>query len=232
MTAAVRAAAVGAALILLTCLPAPAAAQHRGGHGFHGGGHGFHGGGRGLHVSGHGFRGGGHGFHGGGRGFQHFHNRPFGSRLIVVSPFIPFGFYSTSPFAYSSPGVDYGPPPVAYAAPPPAYGPSPGYGPPPAYAAPSPPAYAPPMSQDVQPIQREVVFPTGRYVLRGDGVNVPYTWVWIPNPPTAPPGGAPSSSLAGERTVYAWTDANGVTTWTDRLSKVPPEHRANARREP
>jgi hypothetical protein len=38
--------------------------------------------------------------------------------------------------------------------------------------------------------------------------------------------------MAGERTVYAWTDANGVTTWTDRLSKVPPEHRANARREP
>jgi len=82
------------------------------------------------------------------------------------------------------------------------------------------------------PPQREVVFPTGRYVLRGDGMNVPYTWVWIPNPPTAPPGGAPSSSIAGERTVYAWTDANGVTTWTDRLSKVPPEHRANARREP
>ena len=224
MTAAVRAVGVGAAVILLTCLPAPAAAQRRGGHGFHGGGHG-------LHASGHGFRGGGHGFHGGGRGFQHFHNRPFGSRLIVVSPFVPFGFYSTSPFAYSSPGVDYGPPPVAYAAPPPAYDPSSAYGPPPAYAAP-PPAYAPPLSQDVQPIEREAVFPTGRYVLRGDGVNVPYTWVWIPNPPTAPPGGAPSSSMAGERTVYAWTDANGVTTWTDRLSKVPPEHRANARREP
>jgi hypothetical protein len=225
MTAAVRAVAVGAALILLTCLPAPAAAQRRGGHGFHGGGHGFHGSGHGLHASGHGFRGGGHGFHGGGRGFHHFHNRPFGSRLIVVSPFVPFGFYSAPPFDYSSPMAYSAPPPVAYAAPP-AYGPSP------AYAAPPPPAYAPPLSQDVEPIQREVVFPTGRYVLRGDGVNVPYTWVWIPNPPTAPPGGAPSSSMAGERTVYAWTDANGVTTWTDRLSKVPPEHRANARREP
>ena len=217
MTAAVRAVGVGAAVILLTCLPAPAAAQRRGGHG--------------LHASGHGFRGGGHGFHGGGRGFHHFHNRPFGSRLIVVSPFVPFGFYSAPPIDYSSPGVDYGPPPVAYAAPPPVYDPSSAYGPPPAYAAP-PPAYAPPLSQDVQPIEREAVFPTGRYVLRGDGVNVPYTWVWIPNPPTAPPGGAPSSSMAGERTVYAWTDANGVTTWTDRLSKVPPEHRANARREP
>src|SRR5207237_3150755 len=208
MTAAVRAAAVGAALILLTCLPTPAAAQRRGGHG--------------LHASGHGVRGGGRGFHGGGRGVHHFHNRPFGSRLIVVSPFVPFGFYSAPPFDYS--------PPVAYTAPP-AYGPSLAYGPSPAYAAP-PPAYAPPLSQDVQPIEREAVFPTGRYVLRGDGVNVPYTWVWIPNPPTAPPGGAPSSSMAGERTVYAWTDANGVTTWTDRLSKVPPEHRANARREP
>ena len=217
MTAAVRAAAVGAALILLTCLPAPAAAQRRGGHGLHASGHGFRGGG-------HGFHGGGRGFHGGGRGFGHFQHRPFGPRLIVVAPFSPFGFYSTSPFAYSSPMAYPAPPPVAYAAPP-AYGPSP------AYAAP-PPAYAPPLSQDVQPIEREAVFPTGRYVLRGDGVNVPYTWVWIPNPPTAPPGGAPSSSMAGERTVYAWTDANGVTTWTDRLSKVPPEHRANARREP
>src|SRR6266403_1591469 len=212
MTGAVRAGAVGAGLILLTGLPAQAAAQHRGGHGvhasghsFHGSGHSFHGGGRGFHASGHGFHGGGRGFHGGGRGFHgggrgfgHFQHRPFGPRLIVVAPFSPFGFYSTSPFAYSSPGVDYGPP----------------------------------LSQDVQPIEREAVFPTGRYVLRGDGVNVPYTWVWIPNPPTAPPGGAPSSSMAGERTVYAWTDANGVTTWTDRLSKVPSEHRANARREP
>jgi hypothetical protein len=218
MTAAVRAITVGAALILITCLPAPAAAQHRGGHGFHGGG-------RGLHASGHGFRGGGHGVHGGGRGFRHFHNRPFGSRLIVVSPFVPFGFYSAPSIFDSSPMVYSAPPPVAYAAPP-AYGPSP------AYAAPPPPAYAPPLSQDVQPIEREAVFPTGRYVLRGDGVNVPYTWVWIPNPPTTPPGGAPSSSMAAERAVYAWTDANGVTTWTDRLSKVPPEHRANARRQP
>jgi hypothetical protein len=42
----------------------------------------------------------------------------------------------------------------------------------------------------------------------------------------------PSSSLEVARSVYAWTDAKGVTTYTDRLSKVPPEHRANARREP
>jgi hypothetical protein len=72
-------------------------------------------------------------------------------------------------------------------------------------------------------------------VLRGDGINTPYTWVWIPNPPKAPPGGAapPSDSRSRDidRGVYAWTDGNGVTTWTDRLSQVPPELRATARRE-
>src|SRR2546428_5544963 len=162
-----------------------------------------------------------------GHGHHHFQHRPVGSRLIVVAPFVPFGYYAPPPVVYSSPVVYYAPPP-AYYSPPPSY-----YGPPPSYYGPPPaPAYAPPLSQDVQPIQREVVFPTGRYVLRGDGVNVPYTWVWIPNPPTAPPGGAPSSSIDVQRPIYAWTDANGVTTWTDRLSRVPPEHRANARREP
>ena len=36
-------------------------------------------------------------------------------------------------------------------------------------------------------LEREVVFPEGRYVLQGDGIDIPYRWVWIPNPPTAPP---------------------------------------------
>jgi hypothetical protein len=86
----------------------------------------------------------------------------------------------------------------------------------------------------VQPTPREVVFPTGRWVLQGDGVAAPYRWVWIPNPPTAPPAGASGTVAADaprERPVYAWTDANGVTTYTDRLSRVPPEHRAGARRD-
>jgi hypothetical protein len=36
---------------------------------------------------------------------------------------------------------------------------------------------------ELAPIQREVIYPTGRYVLHGDGVNYPYQWVWIPAPP-------------------------------------------------
>ena len=55
-----------------------------------------------------------------------------------------------------------------------------------------------PMPDDVPPptlygnqqglsLDHDVVFPEGRYVLQGDGIDVPYRWVWIPNPPTAPP---------------------------------------------
>jgi len=159
------------------------------------------------------------------RAHQRFHHRPFGSR-VVVAPFFPFGFYSAAS-AYSPSPFDDPTPPAMYPTPM-AYG-----GPPPAYAAPPVPMYPPPqLQQDLDP-QREVVFPSGRYVLRGDGINTPYTWAWIPNPPTAPPGGAApdSGTRDAERAVYTWTDANGVTTWTDRLSRVPPEYRASARRD-
>src|SRR5216110_1353325 len=30
-------------------------------------------------------------------------------------------------------------------------------------------------------------YPHGQYELHGDGVAAPYTWVWIPNPPSSPP---------------------------------------------
>jgi hypothetical protein len=38
-------------------------------------------------------------------------------------------------------------------------------------------------------VQREVVYPNGKYVLYGDGVNEPYQWVWMAAapPPPAPP---------------------------------------------
>jgi len=39
-------------------------------------------------------------------------------------------------------------------------------------------APAPAASQPAA-VQREVIFPHGKYVLEGDGVNTPWRWVWI-----------------------------------------------------
>jgi hypothetical protein len=85
---------------------------------------------------------------------------------------------ATAPFWALSAALSY-PPPVAYA-------------PPPTYAAPPPiyqqaPIYAPPRAAAVQ---REVVYPNGRYVLYGDGVHQPWQWIWVPSaslPPPPPP---------------------------------------------
>jgi Domain of unknown function (DUF4124) len=119
----------------------------------------------------------------------------------------------------------------AYAAPPPAYGPyAPySYGGAVQYSAPPP------------PMPRVVEFPTGRYELRGDGVYTPYSWVWIPNPPVAPPASpAPPPPATGVEPVasrtnvavalYRWTDEDGVTTWTDNPEKIPARFRGQARR--
>ena len=57
------------------------------------------------------------------------------------------------------------PPPAYYAAPPVTYAPAQAY----ATAPPAPPA-----------VQREVVYPNGKYVLYGDGVSQPWQWVWVP----------------------------------------------------
>jgi NhaA family Na+:H+ antiporter len=61
----------------------------------------------------------------------------------------------------------------------------------PAYAA---PAYAAPaytaQAYAAPAVQREVVYPHGRYVLYGDGMRQPWQWVWIPAasaPPPPPP---------------------------------------------
>ena len=181
---------------------------------------------------GNGFRGsngfrGGHGH--GGKGFHGhgFHKHRFNNSVVFVGP-SPF-WYSSAPF-YASPPVVYSPPPV-YVAPQFVYQapPSGGYYP----AAPSAP-----------PGQRVVEFPTGRYELRGDGITQPYTWVWIPNPPSAPPeappaptappseSGAPAGRPAPTRAkpsgpIYRWTDDNGVTTITDDVNKVPERYRAD-----
>ncbi|HXJ84533.1 MAG TPA: hypothetical protein VMS64_38320 [Candidatus Methylomirabilis sp.] len=102
------------------------------------------------------------------------------------------------------------------------------YEPPPAYMAPAP---------SVAP-QGVVEYEGGRYELRGDGMTVAYRWVWIPNPPSGPPGVAPSSmkmpasgELAPARrgTVYHWVDDQGVMHMTDRWQAVPQHYRDQAK---
>jgi hypothetical protein len=39
----------------------------------------------------------------------------------------------------------------------------------------------PPITDQPSPVQREVVYPHGRYVLSGDGVSQPWHWIWIPS---------------------------------------------------
>jgi hypothetical protein len=178
-------------------------------------------GGRGHHRSGlHGSRRfDGHHHHHHHNGFRHHH----GFRHRTVLPlFVGPSVVLATPFV-ASPAPVYVPPPV-YVAPP-------VYAPPPAYAVPAP------------SVPRVVEFPTGRYELRGDGVYTPYTWVWIPNPPVAPPSPpapaappAPSSAPEPRREpartamLYRWTDEQGVTTWTDSIEKVPARYRAQAGR--
>jgi hypothetical protein len=153
----------------------PAEAKGRSG-GFHHGGR-FHGGPAKFHGGhGHGFRHGGH-FHGG-----HFH----GSRVVVG-----FGFYGGWPYwGYPYPYYGYPyyyPPAVVYNAPTTVYS--------------APPAYTNGSTQSAPAIQREVVYPHGKYVLEGDGVNTPYKWVWIANSeyrPTEPPkSDAPGAAPPG-----------------------------------
>jgi len=47
----------------------------------------------------------------------------------------------------------------------------------------APPAY----TAAPAPVQREVVYSHGKYVLYGDGVTQAWQWVWVPNAPASPP---------------------------------------------
>jgi len=69
-------------------------------------------------------------------------------------------------------------------------------------------------------------------VLRGDGTTMPYTWVWIPNPPPAPPTSPPAGSLNQSdppprraTSIYRWTDERGDIHLTDSLDMVPKKFR-------
>jgi len=116
-------------------------------------------------------------------------------------PYPPPNYYA--PPAYSAPY--YGAPPTYYGTPP-AYS-APVYSTPPAYYAPptnSLPVqsaatassqrtvtYAP---SPAPPVQREVVFPNGRYLLFGDGVTQPWQWAWEPAGASALPSSATASA--------------------------------------
>ncbi len=195
----------------------------------------------------------GHHIGGGGRGFTSrpfvhhsgsrfparpfVHHHPFFHRHRFFRGFVPFGaFGSTVVYVAPSWGCSdlygYGTPCASYD--PYAYYPSPV-----AYAsmAPGPGttatvalAPAPPPAPTQPPPPSVVEFPSGRYELRGDGMTVPYTWVWIPNPPSAPPSTAAPS--APRHQLYRWTDEEGVLHATDRLEVVPPKYRSQAEQTP
>lgn len=199
--------------VALFLMPAPgSAASGHGGHGSWGRGGGGHWG-HGFH--GHGFP--GHGFHGHG--------------FVVVGPGCCWGgpwWWGYPPYYYP-PQVAYYSPPYSY--PPSYYGPPASYGPPVRYAAPSATVSVAP----ARPTPNVVQFATGRYELRGDGVSVAYAWVWIPNPPTAPPQAAlPSTPSGAPRVspVYRWIDEQGVAHATDRLGAVPERYRSQVKQPP
>lgn len=153
------------------------------------------------------------------------------NRLHSVPPqrFFPrrFHHHGRSVVVVGPPVIVYSPPP-GYA--PPVYAPEPVYYP--------PPVYAPPVSSAFPPTETVIEFPNGRYELRGDGITTPYRWVWIPNPPTAPPSEAapdaapkavPAPPEPAQRAeLYRWTDDDGAVHWTDRWEKVPEAYRAKA----
>ena len=114
-----------------------------------------------AHAGGHGGGHGGRGFHGHHGGFRHHGFHSFvGVGVFAPWPGYPYD-YPYYPYPY-----DY---PYAY--------------PPPVVVEP-----VPPLAQE--PIQREVVYPTGKYVLHGDGITE-WQWVWIPAASSSPLSPAP-----------------------------------------
>lgn len=103
-----------------------------------------------------------------GRGHGHFHGGWWLPGALIGGLALGAAVAATYPPYYAYPSY-YGAP--YYAAPPTVV-----YQAAPAYAAPAPPA-----------VQREVVYPHGRYVLYGDGVRQAWQWVWVPAAPAPPP---------------------------------------------
>src|SRR5216683_1310097 len=90
----------------------------------------------------------GHGSRGGHHSRGH-HGHGFHT-FVGVGIFAPYPFYDPYYDPYYYPYYVYPPPAVVVVQPPPVI--------------------------ELAPIQREVIYPTGRYVLHGDGVTYPYQW--------------------------------------------------------
>jgi len=158
---------------------APRAAGMGGGGGMRGGGMGgsgqWNGGGGQWHGGGGQWHGGGNWHRGGGNWHGNFHGHGCCGTRVFVGIGGGFGWgpwwwggwgypypYPYPYYAYAAPATTY----VAQA---------------PSYSAPSG------TQQTISGVQREVVFPNGKYVLYGDGVNQPWQWVWVPSAPPPPP---------------------------------------------
>lgn len=119
---------------------------------------------------------------------------------------IALGLASFAVFNQLVTGLAYAAAPPVYVAPAPVYYAQPAYSSPPVYYARPAYTYGSPVYASTAPIYVErrvsartytppprrtyptvVEYPHGRYELRGDGETAPYRWVWIPNPPVAPP---------------------------------------------
>ena len=153
--------------------------------------------------------------------------RRFAAISVFATPFVvyaPPAFYGASPFDFTPTAIDPPMPPrlpAAYA-PPPVAGPLPAPAPPP-----------PPTPQVIE-------YPSGRYELWGDGMAIPFRWVWIPTPPPPPslppetptpaaPAVSSAPTLPRHPKLYHWTDEDGVEHWTDREDAVPDGIRAPAK---
>jgi hypothetical protein len=157
--------------------------------------------------------------------FRHHHRHHH--RQFV--PYYPYNLFSYSGLPYSPP-VSYSPP-AEVSAPVVVYSSPTVYAPVISYPAPGPAAMAPPAGP---PMPTVVEYSTGRYELRGDGVTSSYAWVWIPNPPDAPPPQASPESPARSASpriagpLYHWTEEDGTVVWTNRADKVPERVRSGA----
>lgn len=96
-------------------------------------------------------------------------------------------------------------------------------------AAPVAAAPVPPPAPLAPPAPEVVEHADGRYVLRGNGIDVPYRWAWIPNPPPSPPPSAAAPSKPDVR-LYGWTDEHGAVYVTDRFDRIPERYREQAKR--